>query len=72
MTEEADKKDSCPHIHWMILGTDLVGYGSCFDCGKSVFLYELFNALHARMEVALKWMEDYRAQATTPQAESVK
>lgn len=40
----------CDHEHWDVLGSNRIGYGTCSDCKREVYLDELFRALKAKLE----------------------
>lgn len=43
----------CKHLRATIYSTDMIGYATCPDCGRSAPLYEVFNNLLDAMRSAI-------------------
>jgi hypothetical protein len=46
--------NDCKHDNWTSPAGNLAGTGHCLDCGRDVWVSDLFNRLRERMLEAIK------------------
>lgn len=54
---ELPKKSECHHERWTVSQDDLIGFGTCKECGESVNISVLLNNLGDKLMVLIKRAE---------------
>ena len=58
---------NCEHIHFVIYGTNKIGFGTCTDCKEEINLAILFNGLAQRLQTLEARLTE-RLHGETPKA----